>query len=194
VPTDVAIVKTTTKDLRRSLGSAQAKKAPATATIAKRMADAGRGDTLKSRRDRAMVMLGFAGAFRKSEVVALIVEDLEFCDEGVHYHPQVEDRAGSQTIAILRGAGPFCPVKLAAGVARRRRHHFRLAVPADARGWQACRPADGQAYYDVVKQAIADIGLDTSKYGSHSTRSGWISTAAKDGASVEDERDQPPAS
>jgi hypothetical protein len=30
-----------------------------------------------------MVMLGFAGAFRKSEVVALNVEDPEFCDEGV---------------------------------------------------------------------------------------------------------------
>jgi hypothetical protein len=30
-----------------------------------------------------MVMLGFAGAFRKSGVVALNAEDLEFCDEGV---------------------------------------------------------------------------------------------------------------
>lgn len=42
----------------------------------------------------------------------------------------------------------------------------------------------GQAYSDAVKQAIAAIGLDASKYGSHSIRSGWISTAAKNGASV----------
>jgi hypothetical protein len=40
LPTDAAIVKTTMKGLRRSLGAAQAKKAPATATIAKRMTDA----------------------------------------------------------------------------------------------------------------------------------------------------------
>jgi hypothetical protein len=60
-----------------SLGPAQAKKAPATATIAKRLVDVMPGDTLKGRRDR------FAGAFRKSEVVALNVEDLEICDEGV---------------------------------------------------------------------------------------------------------------
>jgi hypothetical protein len=38
---------------------------------------------IKGRRDSAMVMLGFAGAFRKSEGVALNVEDLEFVDEGV---------------------------------------------------------------------------------------------------------------
>jgi hypothetical protein len=35
-----------------------------------------------------------------------------------------------------------------------------------------------------VKQAIAAIGLDASKFGSHSMRSGWITTAAKNGASV----------
>jgi site-specific recombinase XerC len=79
VPTDAAVVKSTMKGLRRSLGTAQAKKAPATATIAKRMVDVMPGDSLKGRRDRAMIMLGFAGAFRKSEVVALNVEDLEFC-------------------------------------------------------------------------------------------------------------------
>jgi hypothetical protein len=71
------------KGLWHSLGVAQAKKAPATATIAKRMEDVMPGDTLKGRRDRAMVVLGFAGAFRKSEVVAPNVEDLEICDDGV---------------------------------------------------------------------------------------------------------------
>jgi hypothetical protein len=42
----------------------------------------------------------------------------------------------------------------------------------------------GRAYYDVVKSGIAGIGLDASKYGSHSMRAGWISTAARNGASV----------
>jgi hypothetical protein len=46
-PTDVAIVKSIMKRLRHSLGAAQAKKAPATATIAKRMEDVMPGDTLK---------------------------------------------------------------------------------------------------------------------------------------------------
>jgi hypothetical protein len=42
----------------------------------------------------------------------------------------------------------------------------------------------GCGYYDVVKQGIGGIGPDASKYGSHSMRSGCISTAAKSGASV----------
>ncbi len=76
-----------------------------------------------------MVMLGFADAFRKSEVVALDVEDLELCDEG--------------------GSG-----------------------------------LGSRAYYDVIKQGIACIGLDASKFDTHSMRSGSISTAARNGASV----------
>jgi hypothetical protein len=62
-----------------------------------------------------MIMLGFAGAFRKSEVVALNVEDLEFCDEGVRItirRSKTDQEGKGQTIAILRGAGPFCPVRL----------------------------------------------------------------------------------
>jgi site-specific recombinase XerC len=59
---------------------------------------------MKGRRDRATVMLGFAGAFRKSEVVALNVEDLEFCDEGVRVtirRSKPDQEAKGQTIAIL---------------------------------------------------------------------------------------------
>jgi site-specific recombinase XerC len=115
LPTDAAIVKTTVKGLRRSLGTAQAKKAPATNVVAKRLVDALPDGSLKGRRDRAMMMLGFAGAFRKSEVVPLDVEDLEFCDEGVRVtirRSKTDQEGKGQTIAVLRGAGPFCPVRL----------------------------------------------------------------------------------
>jgi hypothetical protein len=62
-----------------------------------------------------MVMPGFAGAFRKSELVALNVEDLKFCDEGVRItirRSKTDQEAKGQTIAVLRGTGPFCPVRL----------------------------------------------------------------------------------
>jgi hypothetical protein len=63
VPTAAAVVKTTMRGLRRSLGTAQAKKAPATATIAKLMVGVMPSDTLKGRRDRAMIMLGTPARF-----------------------------------------------------------------------------------------------------------------------------------
>jgi site-specific recombinase XerD len=43
---------------------------------------------LKGLRDRAILLLGFAGAFRRSELVALDVTDLEFCDGGIRSIPR----------------------------------------------------------------------------------------------------------
>jgi site-specific recombinase XerC len=43
-------------------------------------------DDMKGLRDRAILLLGFAGAFRRSELVALDVTDLEFCDGGLRVH------------------------------------------------------------------------------------------------------------
>jgi integrase len=133
-------------------------------------------------------MLGFAGAFRKSEVVALNVEDLEFCDEGVRVtirRSKTDQECKGQTIAVQRGAGPFCPVRLvrewldAAGIVGGAL--FRK-VPKGSKciGGRL----GGRAYYDVIKSGIAGVGLDASKFGSHSMRWGWISTAARNGASV----------
>jgi hypothetical protein len=77
--------------------------------------------------------------------------------------------------------GPLCPVGWldAAGITEGAL--FRQTLKG---GQRVGAPISGQAYYDVVKQGIAAIGLDTSKFGSHSMRSGWISTAARNGASV----------
>jgi hypothetical protein len=111
-------------------------------------------------------------------VVALNVEDLEVCDEGVRImirRSKTDQEGKGHTIAILRGAGPFCPVRLlrewldAAGIVEGAL--FRQTPKGDKRiGGRI----SGQAYYDVVKQGIAGIGLDVSKFGSHSMRSGWI--------------------
>jgi site-specific recombinase XerD len=66
-PTSHAIVKAVLKGIRRKLGVAQTQKA----------------DLLLGTRDRALVLLGFAAALRRSELVALTVDDLSFEPEGV---------------------------------------------------------------------------------------------------------------
>jgi site-specific recombinase XerC len=163
LPTDAAIVKTTMKGLRRSLGAAQAKKAPISNVVAKRLVDAAPDVSLKGRRDRALLMVGFAGAFRKSEVVALNVEDLEFCDEGVRVtirRSKADQEAKGQIIAVLRGAGPFCPVRLlrewldAAGITE-----GALFRQVPKGGKCIGDRLGGRAYYEVIKQGIAGIEL-----------------------------------
>ena len=80
-PTASGIVRNTIKGIRRTLGTAGVPKAPALADDIRAMigvTDHG----LIGLRDRALILLGFAGAFRRSEVVGLDVADLDFGKDG----------------------------------------------------------------------------------------------------------------
>jgi site-specific recombinase XerD len=81
-PTNSEAVKATLRGIRRTAGSAPVRKAPATADKVLAMVDKSSTD-LKGLRDRALLLLGFAGAFRRSELVALDIADLQFCDGGL---------------------------------------------------------------------------------------------------------------
>jgi site-specific recombinase XerD len=111
-PTSSEVVKTTVHGIRRTMGSAPVRKSPATAD--KVVAMAALADTdMKGLRDRAILLFGFAGAFRRSELVALDVTDLEFCDGGmrVHVRRSKTDQEGiGDTIAIVPGS-IACPVR-----------------------------------------------------------------------------------
>jgi site-specific recombinase XerD len=76
----VARVRATLRGIRRTGGAAPAPKAPVLAETARAMALAA-PDGLKGLRDRALLLLGFAGAFRRSELVALDVA-MEETEEG----------------------------------------------------------------------------------------------------------------
>jgi integrase len=76
--------------------AAKARKAPILAETARAMAHAA-PKTIKGLRDRALLLLGFAGAFRRSELVALNVEDLEETDDGFRIKiRRQQDRPGGR--------------------------------------------------------------------------------------------------
>jgi len=79
-PTHSAIVRNTLKGIRRTLGTAANQKAPALTESIRAMLDATDSGMIGVR-DRALVLLGFAGAFRRSELVGLDVADCEFGKE-----------------------------------------------------------------------------------------------------------------
>jgi hypothetical protein len=63
------------------------------------------GTDMKGVRDRALLLLGFAGAFRRSELVALNVADLQFCDGGLRVtvrKSKTDQEGQGATIAIVR--------------------------------------------------------------------------------------------
>src|SRR5262249_43370439 len=105
VPTDDERVKATVRGIRRALGTAARKKAPATAERVISMA-LGAGNDLKGLRDRALLLLGFAGAFRRSELVALNCEDLEESETGIRViirRGKTDQDAQGAIIGVVRG-------------------------------------------------------------------------------------------
>ena len=117
-PTNSEPVKATLRGIRRTAGSAPARKAPATAD--KVLAMVGKAGTdMKGRRDRALLLLGFAGAFRRSELVALDIADLEFCDSGLRVvirKSKTDQEGQGATIAIARTAqSPALSMRCAPG-------------------------------------------------------------------------------
>jgi integrase len=81
-PTTSEAIKAVLSGIKRSLGTAVTRKAPATAQAIRAMLDDAPTD-LRGLRDRALLLLGFAAALRRSELVALNVDDIEENTEGI---------------------------------------------------------------------------------------------------------------
>jgi hypothetical protein len=104
-PTNQEEVRAVLRGIRRTVGTAREGKAPATADALKQMLVLC-SDTLAGHRDRALLALGFAGAFQRSELVALQVEDLAEAPDGlrVTIRRSKTDQEGQGTeVAILPG-------------------------------------------------------------------------------------------
>jgi site-specific recombinase XerD len=185
VPTDDERVKATMRGIRRSLGTAPRKKAPATAERIIAMA-LSTGQDLKGLRDRALLLIGFAGAFRRSELVALDLEDLEESELGFKVairHGKTDQEGVGQTIAIVRGS-VACPVAAlkawleAAGITAG--PIFRSV----RKGGTVGDRLPDQSVADIVKAYAERVGLDPALFAGHSMRSGFLTSAAKRGASI----------
>jgi site-specific recombinase XerD len=112
-PTNNEGVKATLRGIRRTIGAAPKRKAPAIAEIARDMVKAAPAGKLKGLRDRALLSLGFGGAFRRSELVALNVDDIEFTDDGLRItirRSKTDQEGLGCTIAVIRGSGAHCPL------------------------------------------------------------------------------------
>ncbi|MBA3530543.1 MAG: integrase, partial [Ardenticatenales bacterium] len=113
-PCKTHLVHVVMKGIRRDLGVAQTKKAPATIEVLRLMLE-GLGTNLVGQRDRALLLVGFAGAFRRSELVGLDVADVAFMPQGmvITLRKSKTDQEGQgQKKAIPYGARPeTCPVR-----------------------------------------------------------------------------------
>jgi site-specific recombinase XerD len=186
-PTNSEIVKATVRCIRRTLGAAQVRKAPATADRIVAMAMVAPRADLKGLRDRALLLLGFAGAFRRSELVALDVADLEFCDGGmrVRIRRSKTDQGGAGATIAIVGGSIACPVKAvrawleASGVTTG--PLFRSIAKG---GRISGERLSDRTVANVVKAGAGRVGLNARDFSGHSLRSGFLTSAALRGASI----------
>jgi site-specific recombinase XerD len=185
-PTDAEAVKATMRGICRTFGSTRVKKAPA---IAARMLSmvAAAPDQLSDLRDHALLLIGFAGAFRRSELVALDVADIEETQTGLLVtirRGKTDQEAVGRTIAITRG-DIACPVKAlrawldAAGILS-----GPLFRPINKSSTVSASRLTCRSVANIVKQCAGRAGLDATIYSGHSLRSGFLTSAAARGASI----------
>ena len=173
--------------IRRTVGAAPVRKKAATSDVV--IAMAAPAASLRDVRDRAILLLGFAGAFRRSELVALDVADIEPTPEGllVTIRRSKTDQDGQgRTVAIPRG-DVACPVAALAG-------WLAAAGIADGplfrRVWNRRNQRVGahrltaRNVASIVQDAAARLGFDPATFGAHSLRAGFITSAAKRGANL----------
>ena len=186
-PTSAGIVRATLKGIRRTLGTAAAQKAPALTDDIRAMVDAADSGLIGAR-DRALILLGFAGAFRRSELVGLDIEDCSFGKDGLTVtlrRSKTDQDGAGRKIGIPYGSNPdTCPVRVlqswleAAGIATgplfRSLNRHGQVQPGRLSPMDVAR---------VVKKLAERAGLDPAKYAGHSLRAGHATAAAASGAS-----------
>jgi len=186
-PTDDATVKAVWAGIRRVHGTATEGAAPLTVGLLRRVVEA-LPDGLGGLRDRVLLLVGFAGALRRSELVALDVEDIEQRDEGLVVRirrSKTDPEGAGRLVGIPYGSHPAtCPVRsvrtwleataISAGP---------LLRPVNRHGTLGAGRLSAASANRAVQRAVRHAGLDPTPYSAHSLRAGLATSAAEAGVS-----------
>ncbi|MBQ9365921.1 MAG: site-specific integrase [Schwartzia sp.] len=183
-PAKSGIVRAAIASIRREKGTFQHGKAPILMETLSLLADSLEGDDIVTLRDKALLYLGFAGAFRRSELVSVTVENLTFTPQGlIVFIPRAKgDQLGKgSTIAIPYSPSPrTCAVRAvhdwieASGI-----KEGPLFRPFNKSCGIRDRGLSDKSVALIVKKYIARAGLDPDDFAGHSLRRGFATSAAQ---------------
>ncbi|WP_083792053.1 site-specific integrase [Roseobacter sp. GAI101] len=178
------LVRATLRGIKRVKGTAQAQARPLLREDLFLVLDA-LDDDPRSLRDRALLLVGWAGGFRSSELTGLDLSDIEEVREGLilHLRKSKTDQTGQgRKIGIPLGRTRHCPVAALSG--------WRQALPEpDGRVF---RPVDRHgnvrgpmlrpdAVSTILRDRLATAGIESEGYSGHSLRAGLATSAIKAG-------------
>jgi site-specific recombinase XerD len=184
-PTKTALVKGVWDGLQRSIGVKEEGKDALWLEDLRKVVEMIPNDRLIGIRNRALLVIGWAAALRRSEIVHLNVEHVDITREGLVLNlvrSKTDQKGEGQEVALPYGSNPnTCPVRLledwltASGISE-----GPLFRRIDRHGNLLGRLTP-QSVRLIVKRCCETVGMDSEKYGAHSLRSGFCSTAAKAG-------------
>lgn len=171
--------------VRRLHGSKQKGKNPILVDHLKKMA-LEYPDTLAGYRDSALLLIGFSGAFRRSELVSLDVEHVERDAKGLIIHlekSKVDQEGKGDQIGIPYGSyAETCPVlAYDSWVKKAAITSGALFRPINRHGHVSAKRLSDQSVALIVKRYAGAIGLVKDDYAGHSLRSGLATSAAMAG-------------
>jgi integrase len=183
-PTRSELVRATMRGIRRAHGSAQREAKPLLRDdllLVLDTMDVG----LKATRDRALLLIGFAGALRRSELVGLDLGDIEHVRQGIVLRlsrSKTDQDGQGRKIGIPYGRTRWCPVTaLDAWLTASGIGVGAIFRPVDRHGHIHDARLSGEAVSLVVRERVAAAGLDSARYSGHSLRAGLATSAAQAG-------------
>jgi site-specific recombinase XerD len=176
-PTNAEGVKATMRGIRRKLGTRPNKKKPATSEI---IAILRFPDTLAGIRDRAIVLLGFAAARRRSEIVDLKVNSIEWRPKGILLHigrSKTDQEGRGELVPVPRGDALRPVDALEAWLKASGISEGPLFRNIDRHGNIGTDALSDRAVADIVKKVCGAAGLEASAFSGHSLRAGFVTSA-----------------
>lgn len=184
-PTHSLPIRALLRGIRKTKGTAQHGKAALLTHDIRAMIATLPNNTIGTR-DKALLLLGFAGAFRRSEITSLTVEDLTFSRDGITVllrRSKTDQEGEGRKIGIPYGNNSdTCPVKAiedwlqASGITT-----GPLFRSVNKGGKVQSTPLCDKAIAIIVKRTAEAAGLNPADYGGHSLRAGLATSAAMAG-------------
>jgi integrase len=186
-PCKAEVVKATMRGIRRLIGTAQREAKPVLRedlfAMLERM-----GDRPKDLRDKALLLLGFAGAFRRSELIGLDVADVEPVRQGIIItlrRSKTDQTGAGRKIGIPFGRTRWCPVQhLTDWLDHAGIESGPIFRGIDRHGRIAHQRLSGEAVSIIVKERAEAAGFDPHAYSGHSLRAGLATSAVIAGVST----------
>jgi len=171
------------KGIRRTHGVAQRQATPLTPAQLRSMAKLG------TARDRALMLLGFAGAFRRSELVGLDVGDVMESEDGLTVtirRSKTDQEGKGRTVGIPYGSDPdTCAVRaVRTWMASLGRTDGPVFV-GERHGKATAHRLDGRDVARLVQRLAKRAGVPLERLSGHSLRAGLATAAAKAGKSAQ---------